>query len=464
MYSKVASPYVDFVKANRKPINTGHTIVPCILTNISTKTSKANNKEYFFIVATTLNRRDIEIHCTTKKKPGEGEEDEEEPPSKRTKQDPSLPDSIIKPYSEICFNSFERTTLNTLQCPCFVKVSLVADLYNGNISFKSGQIIPEGKFNIDTNFYNKFLRGGKISEIPTKHNIRAEDFPETMDPKYYKRTFALPLTLADSKDMFTNIEFVLDVEDPKRFSGRSKDDDEIYPSVNMDAGMDKTMNFLPVVYTMKEGKRIFFKYGYRPTIWSCFGVTNLDKWAKSAGRMFAGARGWFVFGSSSLENINRMAVNASSSSDGYDFEDEQMQSNDVSVPDESTAGFVSHMSIDLAETAKYSGIQVSREWVLDKFSPKNYKYPSKKESDLNANSIERLKRNEKCVLNITELPDFIRADEEYQEMVNLLGDKIKFYAIFPVGDNRPYEHVGDIHEFLKANPTITPSTIFAVVQ
>jgi hypothetical protein len=256
--------------------------------------------------------------------------------------------------------------------------------------------------------------------------------------------------------------------------------DTQFVGINADIGEGKIRNNMSVMYDTGEQK-FFFKYAYMDTVWSCFGIQDVDMWSKSGGRLMFTAKGWYAFGSSKLDDIRSMRANAdideSVGADygygayGMDMDDIQnMASTDVAPISHddivASTGFVSSMSLDLAKTAESAGIEISKDYVRKHYGPDGFfsYQPDGPSNPINAGWRTKVARGEHgAVFNLTEMNDDIRPG-----FIRETADKnIKFYGVFPVGDDRPYEHVrnegNDLEKFLEENK-LFPSTIFAITQ
>ena len=532
MYKKRNNTYLTYAKNNRSSIGAGNTLVSSIIQKKIEKKSKAGNS-YYFIIAQTLNAKPVFVAFGTKK-------DEQKnqvafvPPLKRVKVDAptkvsikvnevktevktevkgtevkpevktdedtssseeevfeEVPEDenivkqggaygvIIKPYSVIMANSFDRTECANIGPASIVKLALTADLYNDRVSFKASSVTNDGS-GINRITFNKYFKDSELSVIPTKDNIDPESFPEGTDPKYYTRSFVLPLS--DDSKKFKDVEIVIDPEDASRFSGKKKDDDTVYPCVNTEISADKNQNSMSVVYTDHNDKRFFFKYAYFPEVWQCFGITDVDKWTKAAGRLMFSAVDWFCYGSSNLDNIRSMRANAED--DGCDgmetsgyldfgesFDDDVVdtsQKSEMQTAEEdgmtATTGFVSTMAVNLAGTAKRAGKELSWAWVVKNYGRDgDYSFmqdlPS---SGINSGWRVPLSRGGKLVVNVTELMDGLR-DKFFKEAE---GKKnLKFYGIFNVGDDTPYEHSdpATFEAFLDEKKML-PAVVYGVIE
>lgn len=483
--NKSKREWVAIAKRNTKSVATGYTVVTAILEFVKEKKSAAGNT-YYFCKAQTLNRADVPVQFEDKG--GDGESPLKRP---RTDDDDGAaagppPVHILRPGSSIRFNTFDRT-VSSLVTGTVCKISLIADMYRGEVAFKVGSVMTDPDPALNVRLYKKYIQGGPLGEIPTKDNIDTEAQGPDTDPQYYGRAFVLPLS--DDTESFTEVSLALDCDDPERFWGKVKEPSKLWPSisdpdtkfvsVNMPSG-EKVINTLSVIYTALDGKRTYVKFGFLPKIWECFGITNVDKWTRSAGRLIFNAKDWYAYGSSRLVDIKKMAANAGDDgpSDGYDFggygadvepvmDDGVVQrSDDVEV---TSTGFISSMVVNLPDTVRAAGIELPRAYVEEIMARGKYKYTFdtkiQPENPLNVGWMLRLERREKCVFNVTEFDELSR--QPFLEDTRAL--KVKFYGIFPVGDDGPYEYMfgadetKDIVTYAKEHK-VTPATIYAVVE
>jgi hypothetical protein len=506
--------FMAIAQKNGRSINTGYIVLPVILEFAKEKKSAAGNT-YYFCKATSLNQKGVFVQYELKKDRDTKETIPFQPPTKRSKvvdedtgeeverevvdEDLAVKQEdaygyIVKPGTSMMFNTFDR---NAIKVPpgSICKVSCIADMYRGEVSFKVGSVITDTDTALTPRLYRKYIQGSTLEVIPTKDNIDPASFPDTMDPKYYSRSFVLPLS--DDTQSFRDVTVAVDPEDPERFWGSVKEPAKLWSaitdpttkfvSVNMPTDTDKVANALSVIYTDKAGKRTYVKFAYLPNVWTCFGITAVDKWAKVAGRMIFNAKNWYAFGSSRLVDIKKMAANADADAeDGLDFgmggtsygdgeydgygEYEGAQDGPQETPDDVdfiTTGYITSMVLSLPETVKASGIPLPREYVEEIMARGKYKFSfnpeSQPENKLNSGWMVRLSRGDKAVYNVTELDELARQPflEDSRTVENLT-----FYGIFPVGDDGPYEHVSEAeHDIVKyAREHGAPATIFAVVE
>lgn len=496
--NKRSAIHMALLKSNKRSISTGYTVVPILFEFCKEKKSKAGNV-YYFCKAVTLNKSNLFVKFEEKRDKRTKETVEFQPPMKRIKTDDDnieevVDDSlavqqdgafghIVKPNTSIIFNTFDRAAL-TIPGGSICKVSVIADLYEGQVSFKVGSVMTDNDPSINSVLFKKYIDGTSLSEIPSKYNIIPSSFGEGMDPQYYSRSFVLPLS--NDNDVFKDIDILIDPEDSERFVGTIKDDDYKYPSVNTDIGQGKITNSMSVVFTSQDNKTAFMKFGYFPTAWECFGITNADKWAKVAGRLIFNAKSWYIYGSSKLSDILRMPANAEDDSEGFDFGMVEEGSNggyggygagdDVESPpvvaeekrdvDVTTTGFIAAATIDLVGTIKAAGIKLPREYVEEVMARGVYKYMAdpQHQNKLNNSWMVRVERGDKGVFNVTEFDDITRGP--FMEDTRALSN-MEFYGVFPVGNDTPYEFVEtpdtSFVDFIKSNKVV-PSTIYAVVE
>lgn len=495
--------YFNFARSNRQSVAPGHTVVPTIVQLKKDMKSAAGNAYAFFVVQ-TLNRSPVFVQFAPSKdkvtkvstpyqpamkrvKRTEGAEEEaseeaseeiEVPEDDRVSKRDGAYGVVLKPFSTIMVTSYDRAGASALDVGKISKMSLIADFYRDNVNYKAGDIILDNGAAGDINgeVFERYFLNGEMGVIPTLDNIDPASFPADTNPKYYKRPFVLPLS-DDTPQLFNEVEIVVDPEDPKSFVAKRKEDDVMVPSVTIDVGQDRVRNGMSVVYGTTTAK-YFMQYAYRSDIWApCFGITCVDKWVKSAGRMIFSASKWYAYGSSSLEDIRSMRGNAESESDGLDYGYGGGVDDDVddspSAPMQraaeggmvTTTGFISTMSLDLPGTIKKAGLPLSKEWVEGKYGPSGeYSFESTDMVDhpLNKSWRSKLIRGLPLVLNVTEADDGTR----YVMLKELASNpRATYYGIFAAGDDRPYEHTGTDTplEAMLDEAKIMPSTLFVVV-
>lgn len=493
MYKKRSLAYMNFANCNKKSIATGQIVVPCILQLKKEKKSIKGNS-YYILVVNTLNKTPVFVQFTSKKTDGitatpfepkmkkvkkdVKEKDEEndfieKPEDDRIIKKNGVYGTFLKPFSTIMVTTFDRNGSLLLERSQVFKLSLIADAYNDMISFKAGEIILESKWcGITKEIFVKHFLNTELSIIPTQFNIIPSTFPSHTDPKYYSRPFVLPLS--NDTSLFKDVEIVLDVEDPKRFYGKDKETDKLIPSVNTDIGSDQIRNNMSVVFE-NEKEKYFFKFAYMPNIWNIFGISDVDKWSKSAGRMILNASSWFAYGSSKLDDIKLMKANAETidDNDGLDFgmpidELPSPSCDDSSINNKNdliaTTGFISNFSLNLNETIKKAGISLSYDFILKNYGPESeFIYNSDNQNPLNTGWKTKIfTKDESFIFNLTETDEYIR-----NPLLKELKDRndVKYYGIFSVGNDLPYEKVNEENfETFLIESKITPSSVFILSE
>lgn len=489
---------MNFEQKNRTSVGAGLSVVPAM---VELKYEKKTDKCVFYsILVQTLNRKPTFVQFGQQKSATTGEREPFQPAMKRVKrEDVATPDpaddsdatvevpvndkiikrdgsygTIVEPFSKIWITTFDRAGCLTVESGTIVKLAICSDFYSGNITYKANEVKSADIKAITAPVFQKYFQNTPISTIPTIKNIPQ---PVDVNPKYYGRSFVLPLS--DDTPVFKDVEICVDPEDRKRFFCTQKDTDQQFVGVNMDLGEGKTRNNMGVIYDGGDQK-YFFKYAYKSDAWKCFGIDDVDMWAKSAGRLMFNAKCWYAFGSSKLDDVKCMRSNAdvddgAGGADygygayGMDIDDIE----DVATPVEekvsddivASTGFVSSMSIDLAKTAEAAGIELSKDFIKKHYGPEGfYNYNPEFVNALNTGWRTRIARGEHGVtFNLTEMNDDVRPGF----IRDTADKKVKFYGIFPVGDDRPYEQVraegGNLEQFLEENK-LFPSTIYAVTE
>ena len=466
--------YAAYAERNNDMVGQNEIIVPCLVTMVTElrkertekpadmideKKSRGDDKHakkafvYHLVHGVTLNRKDMNMNLTTFSKTEEGGQNKRE-----SKQDMN----ILHQHSSISFSTFDQVMARKLKsiAPCVCKVFLRAERFHDRVSYTAGRIMCDELSNcFNSIFYNRYIKGGPMSEIPTLENIKPESFAPRTEEKYMYRHTVLPLTSHNSP--FTAVVPLVDFSDRRRLTGSNKDSDETVPSVTVENSMDKVSNGMNVMFVYKPEdngveKKTLVKFGYFPAVWSCFGVSSVDKWIKCAGTLVSGARGWYAVGSAKLENIKRLSTNA-----GFDLDNNEVQGHEEPLSVVSTTVFISAMSLDLFDTVSASGRVLAKEWVADKYSIENYNYTADTghENAINLNCYLRL-REAKAVFNITEMNDPVRA-EFLRRTKDMSG--VVYYGIFPYGVNAPYE-AADIMQYLSTSQCVLPCVVFACIQ
>lgn len=456
--------YTAYAERNNDMVGQNEIIVPFIITMVMELRKERSEKPsdvvedkksrvdttkkafiYHLVQGVTLNRKDMIMNMATFNKTDNKRE---------SKQDIN----ILHQHSSISFTTFDQIMARKIKLitPCVCKVYLRAERFNDRISYTAGRIMCDELSNcFNTIFYNRYIKGGPMSEIPTLDNIKPESFAPRTEEKYMYRHTVLPLTSHNSQ--YTAVVPLVDFSDRRRLTGSNKDSDEVIPSVTVENSMDKVSNGMNVMFVYKPEDNgvemnTLVKFGYFPSVWACFGVSSVEKWIQCAGTLVAGARGWYAVGSAKLDNIKRLSTNA-----GFDNEVQGEESPAVV----STTIFISAMNLDLFDTVAASGRVLSKDWVADKFSIEKYNFTAETghENPINLNCYLRL-REVKAAFNITEMNDPVRA-EFLRRTKDMPG--VVYYGVFPYGENAPYESV-NIMEYLATPQCVLPSVVFACIQ
>jgi hypothetical protein len=373
----------------------------------------------------------------------------------------------ILPNSRLMITSFDRNGCASVGSGATVKLALVADMYGGRITFKASDVTVEGA-DITREAFNKYYAGSQLAVVPTKDNIDPDSFPADTESKFITRSFVLPVS-GDTSE-FKDVEILVDPEDARRFSGKNKDEETLYPCVNTEVSTDKNQNSMSVVYTGLDDQKYFMKFAFTPQCWTCFGVTDVAKWTKCAGRMMFSAVNWFALGSSKLDNILSMRTNVDDDDDGNDYglaDYDMTEESSAPVAADmgtmvATTGFVSKMSVDLSKTVQRAGVELSGEWVAARFGTEgSYSFnPETPPSGINSGWRARLQRGGKFVFNVTEFTDDIRP-AFFREAKSIKD--VKFFGIFAVGDDQVYEFAGPGPlEARLDEKKLIPSLVFAI--
>lgn len=473
----IRSKFIEFAALNRNTIGPNETVISCLVTGVFEATaknkpeednktrrdtqSKSRDKTFHRIRAITLNRKPMSITLSPPRNA--------EPDSKRRRDDSgaaAAPPSrfTLDPSTPISVTSFDRTHALLLKnTPCMCKIYVRADLWNGRPSFTASRVVIEEStaHALDTTFFNRYVKGSTLGEIPTRENLDQEIYKSGENGEDRCRYFVLPLTTDDN--VWTYVEPLIDLTDPRRFAGKDKDQDDLMPSVTVEEGPDKVFNRMEVAFRHRKNdeapeESIVMRMAYSPTVWACFGVSCVDKWAACAGRMISRAKGWYVIGSSKLHHINRLASNVDQEGE-YSIDGSAALENTV----QGSAGYVTLMTLNLPETIKACGRVLDKAWIADKMSLKNYRFSAARgaENPLNVNPLDRLGSDvDSCVFNMSEMTDTTRT-----LFIDHIKDdaRVTVYGIFPTAQDGPYE-ASDVMEFLKQNPATSPAAVFAIMS
>jgi hypothetical protein len=456
--------YAAYAERNNDMVGQNEIIVPCLITMVmemrkersekpsdvvEDKKSRVDTKKafvYHLVQGITLNRKEMNMNMSTFNKVD----------NKRCENKQDI--NILHQHSSVAFTTFDQIMARKIKSmtPCVCKVYLRAERFQDRISYTAGRIMCDELSNcFNTIFYNRYIKGGPLSEIPTLDNIKPESFAPRTEEKYMYRHTVLPLTTHNSP--YTAVVPLVDFADRRRLTGSNKDSDEIVPSVTVENSMDKVSNGMNVMFVYKPEdngveKNTLVKFGYFPSVWTCFGVSSVEKWIQCAGTLISGARGWYAVGSAKLENIKRLSTNAA-------FDNEVQGDDSASVV--STTVFISAMHLDLYDTVAASGRVLAKDWVADKYSIEKYNFTAETghENPINLNCYLRL-REVKAVFNITEMNDPVRA--EFIRRTKDMPDVV-YYGVFPYNVNAPYE-APNIMDYLATPNCVLPSVVFACIQ
>lgn len=420
--------YADFAERNKKVVGMNEIAITCLLMRNTDVVSKSTSRKYNMLNCCTLNRKDITIKVT-------GADDK-----------PSF-EHTIQQHSNLTVNFFDKEAAKVLNVPGIYKIFIRADSFDNSIRYKAASISPLTDKTIhDPDFFETFIRGGPLGEIPTAENIPHVN-ESIMKQKYMIRYFCLPLS--NETKRWTNVFPILDLNDPRRFVNKSKENPtENVPCVNMELGHDKCGNFVSFMFgerTLDHGEKSYVvKFGFVPSLWSCFGMSSTEKWTKCAGTMITHAKGWYAFGNANLEDMSRLCSN-SEIDEGFEINGENKEEKS-SVPIIGSQAYISTMTLNLAATIKNCGMLLPKEWVLETYALKNYSYQMHdqvtnptffKENPLNVNCHNRIKlpHSHTTVYNVTEILDSIR--QAFFDNTEKLPstNKLEYYGIFATGTN-----------------------------
>jgi len=437
--SSLKQKYAEFAERNKNTVGMNEVVLSCLVLRVFTTTPKEKeqqqkntkdnkDRKYFIIKACTLNRKDVKMTMDNNET------------------------SQLKQHSCIYIAFYDRVSVVKLKPPCICTVYLRANWYDNRVSYKASKIIQDQNQCLDMQFYNRFIRGGPMSEVPTADNINPEDFGEATKQKYMSREFFLPLS--SDTDRWSSVFPILNLNDSRRFFGKMKDTDEIVPSVTMETGSDKVTNNMNVMFGERRGGdggpevNYIVKFAYFPNVWSCFGISNVEHWSKCAGTMIAAAKGWFALGSANREDISRLCSNAEVDN-GYEIHNDDDEVSELKKEEDDiriigSNAWISDMNIDLIATIKNCGIVLPNDWVLKTYGNN----VSTTENPLNINCHVRIKTPTPgtTVYNITEMASV-------KTFVEDAGSKAVYYGIVPTGT--------EIKSFSEA--MVPPTTVFAVV-
>lgn len=426
---------------NAESIGANQTIVPALIKNVTEgKTTKGTS--YFRISAICMSKGNVFI----KMRPPKGDKKQKTEESCEQDQvdddmgmvDTTPKGTTIKPGEQFMATAYDRTA-GSLDQGSLVKMAVTTDWYIDHFTFQTSKIMVDDRNSnvLTRKVYDTCVIDTTLAHIPTKHNFSPDDFPEGTDEKYVTRSFITPLSMGIGTKLFSNVEIQLDPHDKGRFYTRKRDDPIHYIGVNFDTGGDNPANMMKVVYTLNDesNTKILMSYAYMPEIWQCFGVANLDQWKDVAGRLIFYAVDWLVYGYSQYHKIMAIKANMDGGDDLFD-DDESSQENF-----QYSTGFVTKMAVDVKATVMACGIPLSYDYINAHYGP-----DSDYENDIEINNHALnhgwkvlLKRNKPFVFNLTDMTgDQVAAFiKEYNKMDN--KDSIKFYGIYSVDSDVPYE-------------------------
>lgn len=342
--------------------------------------------------------------------------------------------STVGPYSHMLAKCFDKSA-DTVVEGCFANASIVCSLYNGMIYYKVNKIFPIDATPNTLHYYEKFCVDKYMGQVPTSLNLTTAMFPEGTDIKYMDRYFTLPLYTHDS---YKCVQIGLDMEKPSDFCG-------VYENGTKTVGLsaqveDKVINKFMVKYTTLDDLEIYMDVTYpikqdSPSMWECFGILNVDMWAASCPRLIYCAKEWFCSGYSKLERIC-----------GHTEDNGKIH----------TSSFIFNMAINLPETIKVAGVELSDDYVKDFVA--SYAY----ESDGDVHPLNKawksdIQNNRPLCINITEMVDY----QLTPFMKAIEGKGVKFYGIFDIERDDIYERRGEHMEYIKENG-FKPVTVFAL--
>lgn len=354
------------------------------------------------------------------------------------------------------------------------KDTLFSSVFDASLSFKPGDIIRVGMSctwsnkhssyfpnmgaalevfpGVTDKLYTSQIAGTPLAEVPSLENMSDKDWSEDVNPEYRMRPFYLPLS-GGAHGPFADVEIVVGSGDEGEnvadrlccFEGMGRD--EICTvGVNTVVGGEKR-NQMPVLFKTKDDKTTFMTLAYKPQVWACFGVQNLDHWTEVGTRLLYNAQGWYAVGKTNIDRVRALACNA----DG--------EENDVIT----TTGWVSSMNVDMRATAERVGVEVPYDYLVEQFGPDSgYKNHVVMDSEHVLNTKDwkiAVATRKSFVLNLTDMA------EEYMSSYLKLAqnvETVKHYAVFK--NDEVYEFAGTHEERLAfiREKGYTPTVVFAV--
>lgn len=446
---------------NAESIGANQTLVPSLIKNMTeAKTSKGT--VYYRMSLICMAGSDVFIKQKIKK-------DDDDNANKKQKVedidskvviDNEPHGTIIKPGEQFMATTYDRSCGSVGQ-GTMVKLAVTTDWYIDHYTFQASRIIIDDKNSdvLTRKAYDSCVVETALAHIPTKDNFSPDDFQSGTDEKYITRSFITPLSMGIGASIFSNVELQLDPRDKHRFFTSKRDDPVQYIGVNFDTGGDKPYNMMKVVYSLNDDdeSKIMMTYAYMPESWDCFGITNVEQWKNIAGRMIFYAVDWLVYGYSQHSKIMSIMANMDTDVVSDDENDTKFMY---------STGFITKMGLNISDTVRGCGIPISIDYMV-----KNYGPDSKYENDheinnpVNNNWKVLLKRNKPFTVNVTDLSSDQLAIF-LKEFIKLEGKhNIKFYGIFGVDNDEPYEIQAEddiTREALIVSKGLVPSVIFAV--
>lgn len=430
---------------NAESIGANQTIVPALIKNVTEgKTSKGTS--YFRISAICMAKGDTFIKVRPPKKDMGAKKPNTEgadavPNAPMDPPDEDRKGTTIKPGEQFMATAYDRVA-GGLEQGSLVKLAVTTDWYIDHFTFQTSKIMIDDRNSnvLSRKVYDSCVVGTSLAQIPTKDNFSPDDFPLGTDEKYITRSFITPLSMGVGTELFSNVEIQLDPHDKNRLFTRKRDDPSRFIGLNYDVGGDNPANMMKVVYTLnnESSSKIVMSYAYMPDIWACFGVSSVDQWQEVAGRLVFYAVDWLVYGYSQHHKI--MAIKANMDGGGAIFDEDGAASDDHF---QYSTGFLTKMAVNMKDTVRACGIPLSVNFISANYGP-----DSDYENDIEVNNHPLnhgwkvlLKRNKSFCFNLTDMTaDQVAAFlKEYAKLEDGAASSIKFYGIYSVESDAPYE-------------------------
>lgn len=454
--------YLNHLKRNCNSIGSGNTLVPVLINKVKPPKDRGNPRSPYMLICTAMVTKPTMVRFGVK-------DDNKKQKTESVDEEREDLGVVVEAGTTLIVNCFDRNGSSKLGEADFVDLSVSASNYTDpktnitRVTYKADRVMFKKQTSaLNKHVYERGIIDSAMSEVPTRFNLMESDFPDESNPKHMTRNFILPL----SNDQKKFEEVVVVLEDDQNNMVCKKDDKEYVGFCTSDG--DKSSNSIGIVFKPfateedQDPDPIMLKLMYVPSLWISFGIDDVDLWKPVAKRIMSNLRNAYVYGYSSVEQINSLKSNKQRAL--YDENGENAEEDPSGIID--TAGFAIRFSVDMIETIKNCGLELESDFVEQFFESRQYlrdyqpygcdpEKPPK--HPLNNGFKNKLEAGTGAIYNISEIhSDDI--DKFFKSAKNC--KKIKYFGVF--SDDAPYE-ANDVTDFINEN-NIKPELVFGIVE